>query len=321
MAMHDSLEWLKERRGFTIGIAIGLVAGLIVVGFVISGSSSGTKNTSGGVPKPVAAQTSPTPLGVILPTPSASPSPSPSATSSPPTTSAPSTGATTPVPQPSGGGVSLAGWKLTLPVSKSGDLSGKAKELSAAAVTAPWLVRNADGSLDFWAPATGATTSNSEHSRTELVSDNDFTLGTGVHTLAATLEVTQVPDTDQDIDIGQIHGGGSMSSVPFVMLHWRGDSIVVIVKTELSGSDSQSITLLSGIPLNARFSYTLTDSGDGSLAFTATYDGRTRQSTVQAPAPFMGTDERFQVGDYQQATAGTSPTDGGRVTFYAITTS
>jgi hypothetical protein len=35
----------------------------------------------------------------------------------------------------------------------------------------------------------------------------------------------------------------------------------------------------------------------------------------------MGTDERFQVGDYQQAVSGGSPTDGGRDTFYAITTS
>ena len=30
---------------------------------------------------------------------------------------------------------------------------------------------------------------------------------------------------------------------------------------------------------------------------------------------------RFQVGDYQQATSGTSAADGGRVVFYAITSS
>jgi hypothetical protein len=316
MAFRNGIDWIKERRTFVAGVAVApIVAIAVVIGLVLANSSSGTKST---------ATSSSTSLPPQPSTVAAAP------TSSNPSSTAPSSSTSgSPVPSSAAAGasgqdsgpISLAGWKLTLPVNKAGALSGKAKELQTAALTAPWLVRNPDGSLSFWAPATGATTSNSEHSRTELVSDNNFTFGTGVHTMSATLSVTQVPDNDHDIDVGQIHGGGSINSIPFVMLHWRDGSIVVIVKTELHGSSSQSVTLLTGVPLDARFSYSMTDDGNGSLTLSASYNGQSQQSTVQVVAAFIGTDERFQVGDYEQAVSGTSPTDGGRVTFYSITTS
>jgi hypothetical protein len=78
----------------------------------------------------------------------------------------------TPTAMANNSAVSLSGWKLTLPVNADGDLGGKAQQLRVAAATSPWLIRNADGSLTFWAPSAGATTPNSRHSRTELVSDS-----------------------------------------------------------------------------------------------------------------------------------------------------
>ena len=306
MAGRDGMEWLIQRRGFLAGIAVGLAVTLGVIGLVVSMSSSGTKNTAdtstpgASTPAPAGADTSTS---------------APSAADSAPV---PAGTATVAVPQIAVAAPALDGWKLTLPVDKAGNLSGKAKQLSSAAVTAPWLTRNADGSLSFWAPATGATTSNSEHARTELVSTNDFTFGTGVHSMAATLSVTQVPSTAADIDVGQIHGGGSINSIPFVMLHWRDGNIVVIVKQVMHGSTSQSVTLLTGVPLGAQFSYVMTDAGNGTLTLTAAYNGQANQATVQVATAFMGTDQRFQVGDYQQATSGSSANDGGRVTFYAI---
>jgi len=217
--------------------------------------------------------------------------------------------------------ISLADWRLTLPVNSAGHLTGIAEVLKQAVPMPPWLTRNADGTLAFWAPSGGATTPNSGHSRTELVSTSAFALGTASHTLAATLAVTQVPNSDPDIIVGQIHGGGSISSVPFVMLHWRGGDIVVVVKKALSGSGAQNFTLVQGVPLNGRFSYTLTDDGDGDLTMTATYDGRSHQATARIPGVFLGTEMRFQVGDYQQAETGTSSADGGRVLFSAISAS
>jgi hypothetical protein len=301
MAGRGGVEWLRQRRGFLAGIAVGLAITLGVIGLVYT-SSSGAKNTAE-TSTPAAS----TPAGADA-----------SASSAGASASVPAGITAVAVPQIAVVAPALDGWKLTLPVDKAGSLSGKAQQLSTAALTAPWLTRNADGSLSFWAPATGATTSNSEHARTELVSTNDFTLGTGVHSLAATLSVTQVPSSDPDIDVGQMHGGGSLKSIPFVMLHWRNGNIVVIVKQVMHGSTSQSVTLLTEVPLGARFSYVMTDQGNGTLTLTAAYNGQANQATVQVATPFMGTDERFQIGDYQQATASSSASDGGRVTFYAI---
>jgi hypothetical protein len=220
------------------------------------------------------------------------------------------------------GSIQLNGWKLTLPVNSRGALSGTATQLDAAAVTEPWLIRNRDGSMTFWAPAQGAKTASSEHARTELVSTRDWMFGTdGVHRLTATLAVSQVPQADPDICVGQVHGGGSIKSIPFVMLHYRDGDIVAIVKQELQGAASQSITLLTGIPLGGVFSYTITDNGDGTLGLTATYNRLTGAQTARVVSAFIGTDQRFQVGDYQQATSAASGTDGGRMTLYALNAS
>jgi hypothetical protein len=220
--------------------------------------------------------------------------------------------------QPATEPVSLSGWKLTLPVSSSGSLSGRAEQLSAAAITVPWLTRNADGSLAFWSPATGATTANSQHARTELVSTRDFPFGSSKRTLSARVAVTQVPTGVPDICLGQIHGGGSINSVPFVMLHWRDGNIVVVVKQALQGSSSQTVTLLAGVPLGAAFGFTLSDNGDGGIGFSAAHAGRSKQVSVTAAPAFVGTDQRFQVGAYQQAVCGSCASDGGRATFSVI---
>lgn len=309
------VEQLYERRGFLAGVAVGLAATLAVVGLVISGSFGGSKKVATGAGASASAQ----PAGAGTPTDvsssdAAGDETQPSSSAGPLTSVAPSA-------PPVSGPIALAGWKLTLPVDSSGSLSGSAKQLSAAAITEPWLTRNADGSLTFWAPSSGAKTANSEHARTELVSTNDWMFGSGVHTLSATVSVSQVPQSNPDVCVGQVHGGGSIKSIPFVMLHYRDGNIVVIVKQVLHGSASQSITLLTGVPLNGTFSYTITDNGDGTLGLSATYNGQTEKATAQVVPEFMGTDQRFQAGDYQQATSGLSASDGGRVTFYALSAS
>jgi len=291
---------LRNRRLLVLVASLGLAGALVAAGLLVTGTSHGTNATQG----------SPNPLGGATNT---------NATGSGADPSASATGsasATTPVT--TAGPVSLSGWKLTLPVSSSGALSGNASQLSTAAVTAPWLTRNADGSLSFWAPVTGATTPNSEHARTELVSTNDFLFGSAAHTLSAQVAVTQVPSSDPDICLGQIHGGGSINSVAFVMLHWRAGDIVVVIKKALKGSSSQTVTLLTGVPLGAAFTFTLSDNGDGGIGLSATYAGTSAQLSVTAASAFVGTDQRFQVGDYQQAVSGASASDGGRATFYAI---
>jgi hypothetical protein len=218
-----------------------------------------------------------------------------------------------------GSAIDLSGWKLTLPVEGK---SGNAASVDPAVVTDPWLTESPDGGLTFWAPAEGATTKNSEHPRTELNSLTNFSAGTdGVHTLTASLAVSQVPQDSKDIIVGQIHGADDISSVPYVMLHYRDGEIRAVVKQQQKGDDKQSFSLLSGVPLNDRFDFTITDEGNGSMTISASHAGTTQQVTAQVPAAFHGQTVRFQVGDYQQAETAQGADDGGRVTFYRISQS
>jgi len=230
-----------------------------------------------------------------------------------------------PQPPTGGGGgggstsIDLEGWKLTLPTEGK---SGNAASVDPAALTEPWLTAGPDGSLSFWAPAEGATTKNSDHPRTELNSLTNFSSGTdGEHTLTASLAVNQVPEDTKDIIVGQIHGADDISSVPYVMLHYRDGEVRVVVKQQQKGDEKQSFPLLTGVSLNDRFDFTITDAGDGSMTFSASHDGNTQQATAQVPAAFHGQTVRFQVGDYQQADSAQGSEDGGRVTFYAISQS
>jgi hypothetical protein len=211
--------------------------------------------------------------------------------------------------------IDLSGWKLTLP--EEGE-SGNAAEVEPAAVTDPWLTAGPDGSLTFWAPAAGATTKNSKSPRTELISLNDFSAGTDQRSLTASLAVSQVPADSKEIIIGQIHGSGDIRSVPYVMLHYKDGNIEAEVKEKQKGDEKQTVPLLSGVPLNERFDFTITDTGDGSMTFSASHGGHTQQATAQVPEDFRGEPVRFQVGDYQQAEEAQGDDDGGRVTFYTI---
>jgi hypothetical protein len=226
-------------------------------------------------------------------------------------------------------GADLTGWKLTIPVKNEKGTASTVNNPGAGA--APWMTTGQDGSLKFWAPVDGATTPNSQHTRTELDSLHNFTAGTGQHTLHASVSVEQVPSSKQDIIIGQIHGADTISSVSFVMLHYTAGAIRAVVKQGQSGPTSTKYPLISGVPLGGRFDYTISDPGDGTVVCTATSGSTSRSATIPIPAAFKGATVRFQAGDYQQADstgadtssaaadAHTGGQDGGRVTFFSLT--
>jgi hypothetical protein len=219
-----------------------------------------------------------------------------------------------------GGSVSLSGWQLTLPLAGK---NGTAAIVNPAAAAPPWLSTDASGGLVFFAPVDGAKTKNSDHARTELVGLDTFTAGSKRHTLRASLAVAQVPAKARDVIIGQIHGADTIKSIPFVMLHYDAGAITVVVKQQQSGAAAQQLTLLSDVALGARFDYSLTDNGDGSLTFTA--DDGPRHASLNAPLPaaFHGATVRFQAGAYQQGLAGhgAAAGDGARLTFSSLTRS
>jgi len=208
----------------------------------------------------------------------------------------------------------LTSWKLTIPEPSS---KGTAVNITPADSKPPWLVRAPDGSLTFWAPTAGATTPNSKHPRTELDSLHNFIVGSSPHMLRASVTVVQAPDDNHDIILGQIHGAAAISSVPFVMLHYRAGIIEVVVRQQQNAPTSNKYTLLTDIPLGARFDFAISDPGNGNLVFGAAYGANNHTVTAPIPPAFRGATVRFQAGDYQQG-ATASPTTGGRVTFHAL---
>lgn len=212
-------------------------------------------------------------------------------------------------------GIQLAGWKLSLPEAND---KGDAASLEPASFKAPWMTPTPDAGLMFWAPTSGATTKNSSHPRTELQSLRYFNAGTGLHTLSASLTLLQLPQDGRGIILGQIHGAGKISSVPYVMLRVQDNKLRVVVKQVGKGSELINYPLLDNVGLNSPLDYTITDLGNGSMTFSATFNGQTRQTTAPVPAKFLGKTVRFQAGDYQQANDSAGPNDGGRVVFHRL---
>jgi Alginate lyase len=235
----------------------------------------------------------------------------------PPTSSPPPADSTEPPPPPPlSAGISLDGWKLSIPEEND---DGDASTIEPAALKSPWLTAAPDGGLTFWAPASGATTKNSDNPRTELDSLTNFKAGTGPRTLTASVTLLQVPQDGGGIILGQIHGADDISSVPFVMLRFEDGQVRVVVKKKQSGSSSNKYPLLNNVGLNSRFDFTITDLGNGTMAFSATRGSDTHQVVAPIPAPFEGQTVRFQAGDYQQSGDPGGAQDGGRVIFHRLT--
>ena len=204
--------------------------------------------------------------------------------------------------------VSLSGWNLILPVDSSGGTSGNAAVVSPARLYSPWLTQDSSGALNFWAPADGATTPNSLHARTELSGPGTFVLGQGSAGLNETLKVTQLPDSSNQIIIGQMFA----SSGPFAHLHYQGGKVYGFIHGQTG-----DYNLLSGVPLGATFSASITASGN-TVKFSATYNGQTATQTVTGISSWIGQAMHFQAGDYEQDEPGSASTDGGRVSFSAL---
>jgi hypothetical protein len=205
--------------------------------------------------------------------------------------------------------VSLSGWDLVLPVDSSGGTSGDAMTVAPARTYSPWLTQDSSGALNFWADSNGATIGISAHARTELRGTGTFVLGQGSAGLTETATVTQVPDSSHDIIIGQMFPSGT---TPFAMLHYQSGKVYGFIHGQ-----SSEYVLMTGIPLGATFSDAITASGS-TVTFSVTYGGHTATQTATGISSWVGDTMHFQAGDYQQDVSGSASTDGGRVTFSAL---
>ena len=219
----------------------------------------------------------------------------------------------------SAGAGALTGWKLSIPVENE---DGNATTVDPAEVSPPWLTVDDAGALTFWAPAEGATTKNSSHPRTELNSLDTFKSGRDRRTLRASIEVQQEPADGEGIIIAQIHGGKDddedIVSVPYVMVQLRSGALGVEVKQKRKGDDDLKYPLLDTVSQGDRIELEVTDSGDGSLRFTATAGSRNGTQTAPVPGEFAGATVRFQAGAYPQSKKASGPEDGGKVVFHRL---
>lgn len=231
-----------------------------------------------------------------------------------------------PLPVPSNV-LPLTNLTLTLPINDSGkeQMFTKAVNIKSTVLnngyTSKYFYTAPDSGVAFWCPIDGATTSpgvGTDHPRCELVDPFLWTMDKG-GTLSATLAVNQTPGNKQDIIIEQIHGGGTASAAPFVMLHYTAGNLVCFVKGELTGNTGTvKSTLLTKVALNTRIACSISTNGtDITVKAAAAGAIGTGSWTTPVPTAWSGVPVHFSAGDYVQDT-GASSTDGGKVTFYKL---
>lgn len=215
--------------------------------------------------------------------------------------------------------ISLSSWAgLVLPVNDDGGLTGNdSMVLSPARLDSPWLTQTSSGALLFWAPSGAATTAHSLHSRTELESAIKYDIATHAHALTATVEVEQLPKSNPEICIAQLHAGGTGGSDPFVMVDYKSGKLYVMVASGTSVAAS-FYTLLTDVPLDAAFTYRVSDNGNGTLTIGANASGQSKSYTVSIPSVLRGVSGHFSAGDYEQGKGSEGSTDGGKVLFTAL---
>jgi hypothetical protein len=230
---------------------------------------------------------------------------------------------------PPGKNFDLALWELQEPVGTPGSPTTISSAMLQAGYHDMYFFTDpSDGAMTFWDPENGVTTANSNYPRSEL---RELTPGgaganwaaSGTNTLSATAQVVKVPD---HVCVGQIHIGSALdaglptSTKPLLELfyHANGNIAVGIESAPVNGSETD--TTLANVPLGTTFSYVIALTGDGSGGGTIgiTVNGTTK--TFPMPSGFVGYGEYFKAGDYDQ-TAGTDPTIGATVKFYALAVS
>ena len=215
--------------------------------------------------------------------------------------------------------IDLATWNLSIPVG-----------IPATTIETPLLAggyqdhyfQSDSGSIFFWAPVNGTTTSNASYPRSELRetyadgSLRNWQYPDADNSLSAALQVTQVPSTGK-IVIGQIHA--KYSTAPLLKLEyqykdWQGaGNIVAKVRMHPDDASGHVITIASGVPLNQRFTYHVHLTPAGTLSISAY--GRNWKSRIDsdwAVKPLY-----FKAGVYPQDNSGYE-TEAGSATFYKL---
>ncbi|OCX51794.1 hypothetical protein BEL04_17430 [Mucilaginibacter sp. PPCGB 2223] len=230
--------------------------------------------------------------------------------------------------------LNLGPWTLTLPIDNSGSNTGAAITVDSTTLkngyTSQWLYTSADSGVTFWCPTDGATTTpgtGSDHPRTELHENRLWTVAEKGK-LQATLIINQYPPDTPSMTIGQIHGGGTWGSVPFVLLHIKSGTIYGTVYQALTGSADSLHTFIKNVALSSKIYYSIYTNGAtvyfNIIVTPVSGSPTTLTWNTPVPAAFKGSVlVHFSAGDYitrHNPGDGLFPnsTIGGKLTMYSL---
>ena len=204
--------------------------------------------------------------------------------------------------------IDLSNWKLQLPIDAKGNLRGKAAEVtSPASYSHPDYFHTGNGGIVLAAPVNGATTGNSDYTRSELREMNgSATAGWSVAQkgrLSATMQVDAAPSqsdgTFGKIVVGQIHGGDGQ----LVRLAWEDGTLFFANDKTTNGTKDLHIELLNAsgqqpnVSRNETFSYVL-DVSANILTVSVKADGTTYSHSSPIHRSWADNAFYFKAGAY-----------------------
>jgi len=211
--------------------------------------------------------------------------------------------------------IDLSHWNLTIPV---GAAIIHTRQLQTYA--SRWFIRNADGSITFYAPSSGVgigSTANSRYPRSELresLPDGNYKdAGWGFcsarrHRLSATLTVDFLAASKKAI-IGQFHG---RSTKPPFKLQVSGSTVYVQYRPIYAGEERKD-PIFKGYRLGNRLMYSVALSCGGELTVTVNGEVRKYQFDV---ASYRNDKWYAKAGMYSQEEIG--GVGAGKATFYTL---
>ncbi len=205
--------------------------------------------------------------------------------------------------------VDLLMYKLQTPIARGDSVLEVSPPMLMSYISPDFYYDGMTKALVFACPDNGATTRESHFPRSELRTIGEWTFS-GMHTLSATLAVTQQPASG-DIIIGQIHGNGQGTEA--FKIRWINGDIVAGVKIS-PGNTEARYPLLHGLALGQRFSYTIAQSDH---VVTVTVNGVSHSFSFDPSWDTAGT-VYFKAGNYLQDNSASGST--GVVRFYALST-
>ncbi len=221
--------------------------------------------------------------------------------------------------------IDLSTWNLTVPATQENPLV--TTQQLGNGYRSRYFRPNADGSLTFWAPVTGSTTSGSSYPRSELRETGRdgkpvfWKYDRANDRLAAVLTVERLPSNEKLI-VGQIHSKDEPGSMrdPLLKIRYRKvdgiGRVEAVVRRRPGEKTCDSHLLLDGVRPGDQFGYRIDLDSRGKLQVAASSaNGQSTKFSQQVDPRWKKQSLYFKAGVYVLDNKGPS-TEGGRVTFH-----